>query len=292
VWRVGLRQSYAAQPNSTTTPVEIPVAAANHGWESSRGRPLGYRCRAPRTLPGSSGPSRSHGRLTTTSESNRPRRFALPSLDDERTDESIEAFLEGPDVRRHRPVARRWTPPGEAADTSGGAGDASQVAPSSRLRGGAGQVTAASRPAGEIRSIPGRLEWTAALERESLRAARYGRPAAVAIVQVFPDEDGRPAHELDRALRTLAGVVATALRRDSRATDLVARVGSGRFQVLLPETDEAGGGRYADRASAACRRAVQEAGGRASLRVSVAAASRDHSLQQAVTEALRSIEAA
>lgn len=219
------------------------------------------------------------------SESTRARRFALPALEDERAGESIEAFLEGPDVRRHRPVARRWRPDAEDESIDGRATQQSVTLDA--------HTTVATRPAADLRSIPGRLEWTAALERESLRAARYGRPAAVAIVEVTPDAAIAPDRaEADRVMRGLSGRIASALRRDSRVTDLVARVASGRFQVLLPETDEDGAGRYANRASVACRNAIALEGGRASLRVSVAAASPDQSLHEALANALRSIEAA
>src|SRR5437773_5856386 len=47
-------------------------------------------------------------RPVATSRSTRARRFALPDHgNDERTHEAIEAFLEGPEVRRHRPTLRR-----------------------------------------------------------------------------------------------------------------------------------------------------------------------------------------
>src|SRR5258706_12592586 len=116
-----------------------------------------------------------------TSESTRARRFALPDLEDERTGESIEAFLEGPGVRRGRPSARTGTDAGSSV---------------------AGNV--ASRSPGDFRSLPGRLEWTAALDRESARAARYSRPAAVAIVELKPD---RAQQSIDPSLRTIAGPI-------------------------------------------------------------------------------------
>ena len=97
-----------------------------------------------------------------TSESTRARRFALPDLRDERTSESIEAFLEGPEVRRG-PRPRRSPDLPTAVDPSQSGAVAS------------------------LRTLPGRLDWNAALERESIRAARYGRPAAVAIVELKPE---------------------------------------------------------------------------------------------------------
>jgi GGDEF domain-containing protein len=195
-----------------------------------------------------------------TSESTRARRFALPDLDDERTGESIEAFLEGPEVRRGRPSPR---PAMRAAPTP--------------------------RPSGDLRTLPGRLEWNAALERESLRAARYGRPAAVAIVELKPDRAGQ---SVDPWLKSIAGPIARTLRGDSRATDLVARVASARFQMLLPETSEAGAERLAERVAAGCRTLIESTGAPVSVRVSVAGTGLDTSLHAALDEALRSIEAA
>ena len=212
-----------------------------------------------------------------TSESGRPRRFALPALDDERTEESIEAFLEGPEVRRHRPVAKRWNRQG--ADSPGA--DAT----------GADAAVAAPRraPATDLRSIPGRLEWTTAIERESTRAARYRRPAAVAIVELLVD---RPTPSNEAVVRSVVGPIARAIRGGTRATDLVARVATGRFHVLLPETDENGAGLYGERMSAACQSAIASVGAPLSVRVSVAAATPEHSLHEALAHALSSIEAA
>jgi diguanylate cyclase with GGDEF domain len=196
---------------------------------------------------------------------------------DKRADEAIEAFLEGPDVRRHRPTTRRRRrrPAAQAQST------AVQVTET--------QVPVMPRVSTDIRSLPGRIEWNAALERESLRAARYGRPAAVAIVELLTDRPSAPA---DPWMRTLAGAIATTLRGGCRATDLVARVATGRFQVLLPETPEQGAGRFAERISTACAESVDRAAAPITIRVSVASATTEHRLDEAVADALRSIEAA
>jgi hypothetical protein len=194
-----------------------------------------------------------------TSESRRARRFALPDLADERTGASIEAFLDGPGVRRGRPAPR----------------------------------AAAARPvvarATDLGTLPGRLEWNASLARESARAARYGRPAAVAIVELRHDREGK---SLEPWLPSLAGPIARALRQDSRATDLVARVANARFQVLLPETSEAGAEHLAERVAEACRTLIERTGAPAVVRVSVAGTGLDGSLDDALADALRMIEAA
>jgi hypothetical protein len=172
-----------------------------------------------------------------TSESTRARRFALPDLDDERTGESIEAFLEGPEVRRGRPAPRpemRVAPP--------------------------------PRASGDLRT-----------------------PAAVAIVELMPDRAGQ---SLDPWLKSIAGPIARTLRSDSRATDLVARVASTRFQMLLPETSEAGAERLAERVLEGCRTLIESTGAPMSIRVSVAGTGLDTALPAALAEALRSLEAA
>jgi hypothetical protein len=293
-----------------------------------------------------------------TSRSTRARRFALPDHgDDDRTVESIEAFLDGPEVRRHRPPIRRprkgypntgsangATAPGAGTDakpaakgqpgtngrngtagtngtagpndksnetpkwseaaTKGANGTADETPKSSEAAtNGAGAsastavvpapdsaaTTYAVRPITDIRTIPGRLEYNPALERESMRAARYGRPAAVAIVELIPV---RVNQAIDIWLRSLAGPVSRTLRQSTRATDLVARVANARFQVLLPETPQTGAGRFAERVTSACQTSIDETGAPVSVRVTIAAATPEHSLHEALTSALQSIEAA
>ena len=206
-----------------------------------------------------------------TSESTRARRFALPDLADERTGESIEAFLEGPKVRHGR--------------------QSGLVATTSRPDPTVGRAVAmpGSRQSVDLRSISGRLEWNAAMERESLRAARYNRPAAVAIVELKPYRSGL---SMDPWIRTIAGPIARAIRQDTRATDLVARVADARFQILLPETSEDGAEHLAERVTAACRSVIERAAIPAAVRVCVAGTGMDDTLQDALASAIRAIEAA
>ena len=225
-------------------------------------------------------PPQTHTRRPlATSESTRARRFALPDLDDERTGESINAFLEGPDVRRGRPIPK---PSGDLPAIVGDNGGAPDLRVALRAPG-------PPRSSTELRTLPGRLEWNAAVARESVRAARYGRPAAIAIVELKPD---RPGAEVEPWLRSLAGPIARALRQDSRATDLVARIASTRFQMLLPETDEAGATRLGERVAANCRAFIRSTGAPVAVRVSVAGTGPDDTLDDALAHALRSIEAA
>lgn len=192
-----------------------------------------------------------------TSESTRARRFSLPQLEDLRTEESIEAFVHGRGSKSSALVAARRGPQ---------SGDA--VA---------------------LRSLPGRLEWNAAIERESVRTARYERPAAVAVLEVRPV---RESVVLDSWLRIHAAPLGQVLLRSSRATDIVARVNDARFQVLLPETTEEAAGDFIERVVEACDEHLRELGAPLQVTASFAASSADLPLRDALSEAIRSIEAA
>ena len=223
-----------------------------------------------------------------TSPSTRARRFALPDLADARTEEAIEAYLEGPKVRKGRRAKPAADAP-KAAGEAGAAGDteSSSTSPSTALVPACFPAT--PRPHTDLRTLPGRLEWNAALDRESTRAARYGRPAAVAIVELRSE---RPNQSVDPWLRTIAGPIARVLREDSRSTDLVARVADTRFQILLPETSETGAECLAERIASGCRSFIETTHAPVTVRVTVAAAGLADSLHDALAHALRSIEAA
>jgi hypothetical protein len=141
-------------------------------------------------------------------------KFALPAdhHHDDGTSERIEAFLDGPKrERRSKPRHLR----------------------SEGLR----------RPR---RSMPidTRTDWDAALRHEDARVARYGRPAAVLVVDVQPSEAGM----VDR----FAARVGTVIRDHARETDRIARVGPSRFHVLLPETSEPEAAMLAERVRSTC----------------------------------------
>jgi hypothetical protein len=230
-------------------------------------------------------PRRPHVRRRfTTSETTRARRFALPDMKDERADEVIEAYLDGPEVRKHRSSSKR---PRRArpATSANGLPVSSALVPIGEIR----RAVAVARPPTDIRTVPGRLEFSAALERESIRAERYGRPASIAIVELRA-EQGNPA--AGPWLKSLAGPIISIVRGGSRATDLVARVAESRLQVLLPETAEEGAGTFAQRIADACRNTIDASGAPVVVRVSVAASSEDRCLQDALDEAVRSLEAA
>lgn len=252
-------------------------------------RGLGYRS-------GSAAPPPTR-RHEATSESNRARRFALPSLHDERAESSIQAFLDGPDVRRGRPALRASdggassSPiiPTSAEDTNAEGATSALPAPGSGGTTRSSGTTGPPRRSTDLRTLPGRLEWNAAMAREGARAARYHHPASIAIVELRHRD---PKIDVAPFMRALAGPISRALREDTRATDLVARVATARFQLLLPETPEPGAERVAERLSTRCRAYLERTGAPIVVRVSVAGTGLQDSLQDALANAIRAVEAA
>ena len=97
-----------------------------------------------------------------------------------------------------------------------------------------------------LTGLQGPDAWQRALVGEVARSARYGRPLTVVVLEVegvmeLTDDLGRDAGRL--VLRE----VAQALRRESRGSDLVFRIGVTRLGVLLTETDEVTAINYVER---------------------------------------------
>lgn len=102
-----------------------------------------------------------------------------------------------------------------------------------------------------LTGLDSRTAWERALREEAARFARYGRPVTV----VYLELDGlrelveRVGHnEADRFVRA----VADSMRRSARTADRLARVATGRFLALLPETDEVQAIHFIDRLRDAC----------------------------------------
>jgi GGDEF domain-containing protein len=225
--------------------------------------------------------------------SSRSRRFALPDLKDERADGVIEAYLDGPKVRKARPrrpaaAKEAVTAPTTAVTVSESPDDTDPVPVAEAA---APAVVHGGRPgdAVSIRTMPGRLAWNDALDRESTRSTRYGRPSAVAIFEL---RALRPSAAMDSWVRMHATPIGQVLLRMSRATDIVARVADTRFQVLLPETNRDGAGEFAERVAGECQEHFRALGAPLRVDVSVAASSEDTPLHDAVSQAIHSIEAA
>ena len=206
-------------------------------------------------------------RLMAATTSKRPRRFALPDLKDRRGDQAIEDFLEGPKTRRRAaPTSKALAVPGDRAVAHSPTGDAVS-----------------------LRTMPGRLAWSEALDREAQRATRYGRPTAVAIFELRPE---RASATIDSWVRVHAAPVGESLLRLSRATDIVARMTATRFQVLLPETSDEAAGKFVERVMGECQQRLGAVGAPLKVETSVAASSPELPLRDAVAMAIRTIEAA
>lgn len=85
------------------------------------------------------------------------------------------------------------------------------------------------------------------LTREWRRCMRIRKPLSVIMLDVdwFKNYNDKYGHQLgDECLKTVAGEVA---RAATRPTDLAARYGGEEFVLILPETDQEGARRVADR---------------------------------------------
>jgi len=86
---------------------------------------------------------------------------------------------------------------------------------------------------------------------EDARMQRYRRPATIVMVEV--EGLDRLVERLgNAAIERLVPAVADSLRRNARDADQVARLGPGRFAVLLPETDDVQAINYIERVRKSC----------------------------------------
>ena len=101
---------------------------------------------------------------------------------------------------------------------------------------------------------PGVLDgpaWSRVLGDEAARIKRYHRPATVVMIELdgldrFVERLGHDAGD------RLVPAVADTIRRLARDADHVARLGPGRFGVLLPETDDVAAINYVERVRRSC----------------------------------------
>ena len=105
---------------------------------------------------------------------------------------------------------------------------------------------------------------------EDARIQRYRRTATIVMVEV--EGLDRLVERLgDSAIDRLIPAVADSIRRNARHADHVARLGPGRFAVLLPETDEVQAINYIERVRKACDLWLES--GAVSLRLAIGWAS-------------------
>jgi diguanylate cyclase (GGDEF)-like protein len=103
-------------------------------------------------------------------------------------------------------------------------------------------------------ALTGLLDATTFAQRvavEEARVARYQRPATIVIVELEGLDRLIERLGHDAGDRVLAAVADT-IRRLARGADHVARLGGGRFGVLLTETDEVAAINYVERVRRAC----------------------------------------
>jgi len=89
----------------------------------------------------------------------------------------------------------------------------------------------------DVSGLPGPVFWDRVLSAELARAGRYARPVTVVLVEVEGIADLHRDWGIEvtrRALHEAGG----SLRRMARTSDHSARIGIGRFGVVLTETDE------------------------------------------------------
>jgi diguanylate cyclase (GGDEF)-like protein len=97
-----------------------------------------------------------------------------------------------------------------------------------------------------LTGLEGPDAWQRTLVAEVSRSARYGRPLTIVVVEVegvMELGEGLGADSGRHVLREAA----LALRRESRTSDLLFRVGLTRMGVVLTETDEAAAVHYIER---------------------------------------------
>jgi diguanylate cyclase (GGDEF)-like protein len=102
--------------------------------------------------------------------------------------------------------------------------------------------------------LTGLLDATTFAQRvavEEARVARYQRPATIVIIELDGLERLIERLGPDAGDRVLPAVADT-IRRLARGADHVARLGGGRFGVLLTETDEVAAINYVERVRRAC----------------------------------------
>jgi diguanylate cyclase (GGDEF)-like protein len=127
-------------------------------------------------------------------------------------------------------------------------------------------------------------EWNRIVADEDARVNRYRHPATVVIIELDGFERLITTLGPDAGDRVLPAL-ADALSRNARAADHLARLGTSRFGVLLPETGEVEAINYIERVREACDLWLES--GAIAMRLSIGWASPgpDSSLAAAVTRA-------
>ena len=122
--------------------------------------------------------------------------------------------------------------------------------------------------------------WAHVVADEDARVRRYRRAATIVMIEL--DGLDRLTERLgDGAGERLVPAVADTIRRLAREADFVARLGDGRFAVLLPETDEIQAINYVERVRRTCDMWLESGAVALRLAMGWASASGDDSLLDA-----------
>jgi diguanylate cyclase (GGDEF)-like protein len=122
--------------------------------------------------------------------------------------------------------------------------------------------------------------WARAVADEDARVRRYRRPATIVMIEL-DGLDRLTARLGDAAGERLIPAVADTIHRLAREADFVARLGDGRFAVLLPETDEIQAINYVERVRRTCDMWLESGAVALRLAMGWASASGDESLHDA-----------
>lgn len=125
---------------------------------------------------------------------------------------------------------------------------------------------------------PGR--WARVVADEDARIRRYRRAATIVMIEL-DGLDRLTARLGEGAAQRLVPAVADTVRRLAREADFVARLGDGRFAVLLPETDEIQAINYVERVRRTCDLWLESGAVALRLAMGWASASGDDSLHDA-----------
>ncbi len=114
--------------------------------------------------------------------------------------------------------------------------------------------------------------WRRAVDEEVVRLARYHRPATIMLAEL--DGFERLTERLgDAAGERLLVATARTIQAQARAADRCARLGRGRFAILLPETDDIVAINFAERVRTECDRWLET--GEITMRLAVGWAALD-----------------
>jgi diguanylate cyclase (GGDEF)-like protein len=112
--------------------------------------------------------------------------------------------------------------------------------------------------------------WSRTISDEEARIRRYHRPATIVLIEIEGLE--RLTSRLGpSSVERIVPAVADTLRRGAREADHVARLATGRFAILMPETDEVLAINYVERVRTACDLWLES--GAVSLRLAIGWAS-------------------